>query len=87
MFCKTDNEQLIAYSKFNDAKTDHTLMVCSLNAQNPLQAVVRLPLEELGNQPVKVTDLITGNSYYWDREWNFVELNPALPFHLFKIER
>ena len=87
VFCKTDNEQLIAYYKFNDAKTDHTLMVCSLNAQNPLQAVVRLPLEEIGNQPVKVTDLITGNSYYWDREWNFVELHPALPFHLFKIER
>jgi starch synthase (maltosyl-transferring) len=87
VFCKTDNEQLIAYYKFNDAKTDHTLMVCSLNAQNPLQAVVRLPLEEIGNQPVRVTDLITGNSYYWDREWNFVELHPALPFHLFKIER
>jgi starch synthase (maltosyl-transferring) len=87
VFCKTDNEQLIAYYKFNDAKTDHTLMVCSLNAQNPLQAVVRLPLEEIGNQLVKVTDLITGNSYYWDREWNFVELHPALPFHLFKIER
>ncbi len=87
IFCKTDNEQLIAYYKFNDAKTDHTLMICSLNAQNPLQAVVRLPLEEIGNQPVKVTDLITGNSYYWDREWNFVELHPALPFHLFKIER
>ena len=85
VFCKTDNEQLIAYYKFNDAKTDHTLMVCSLNAQNPLQAVVRLPLEEIGNQPVKVTDLITGNSYYWDKEWNFVELHPALPFHLFKI--
>jgi starch synthase (maltosyl-transferring) len=87
VFCKTDNEQLIAYYKFNDAKTDHTLMVCSLNAQNPLQAVVRLPLEEIGNQPVKVTDLITGNSYFWDREWNFVELHSALPFHLFKIER
>ena len=86
VFCKTDNEQLMAYYKFNDAKTDHTLMVCSLNAQNPLQAVVRLPLE-IGNQPVKVTDLITGNSYFWDREWNFVELHPALPFHLFKIER
>lgn len=87
VFCKTDNEQMIAYYKFNDAKTDHTLMVCCLNAQNPLQAVVRLPLEEIGNQPVKVTDLITGNSYFWDREWNYVELHPALPFHLFKIER
>jgi starch synthase (maltosyl-transferring) len=41
----------------------------------------------IGNQPVKVTDLITGNSYWWDKEWNFVEIHPALPFHLFKIER
>jgi len=49
--------------------------------------MVRLPLEEIGNQPVRITDLITGNSYLWDKEWNFVELHPALPFHLFKIDR
>ncbi|WP_333694954.1 alpha-1,4-glucan--maltose-1-phosphate maltosyltransferase [Flavobacterium sp.] len=87
VFCKTDNEQLIAYYKFDDAKSDHTLMICNLDPYYPKQGVVRLPLEELGNQPVRVTDLITGNSYWWDREWNFVELHPALPFHLFKIER
>jgi starch synthase (maltosyl-transferring) len=87
VFCKTDNEQLIAYYKFDDAKSDHTLMICNLDPYYPKQGVVRLPMEELGNQPVRVTDLITGNSYWWDREWNFVELNPALPFHLFKIER
>jgi starch synthase (maltosyl-transferring) len=49
---------------------------------------VQLPLASLGiqaGQTVKVVDLITGNSYHWDKEWNFVELHPALPFHLFKI--
>jgi starch synthase (maltosyl-transferring) len=47
-----------------------------------------LPLKALGSKHkhgITVTDLITGNSYIWDKEWNFVELHPALPFHLFKI--
>ena len=86
-FCTVDNEQMIAYYKFNDAKTDHLLMICNLDPYYPKQAMVRLPMEEIGNQPVRVTDLITGNSYFWNKEWNFVELHPTLPFHLFKIER
>ena len=87
VFCKVDNEQMMAYYKFNDQKTDQTLMICNLDPYYPKQAMVRLPLEEIGNQPVRITDLITGNSYLWDKEWNFVELHPALPFHLFKIDR
>jgi starch synthase (maltosyl-transferring) len=46
-----------------------------------------LPIEKLGNQPIQVTDLITGNTYSWDKEWNFIVLSPELPFHLFKIKR
>ena len=87
VFCSVDNDQMIAYYKYNDAKTDNMLMICNLDPYYPKQAMVRLPLEEIGNQPVRVTDLITGNSYLWDKEWNFVELHPTLPFHLFKIDR
>jgi starch synthase (maltosyl-transferring) len=49
-----------------------------------------LPLKSLGlkeGQAIKVIELITGNSYIWDKEWNFVELHPSLPFHLFKIQK
>jgi starch synthase (maltosyl-transferring) len=87
VLCKNDSENLLSYYKYDDAKTDHTLMICSLDPYQTVQGMVRLPLEEIGNRPVRVTDLITGNSYIWDREWNFVSLSPALPFHLFKIER
>ena len=62
-------------------------MVVSLDAFNKTQAMVRLPIEEMGNQPVQVTDLISGNIYYWNSQYNFVELSPELPFHLFKIQR
>ncbi len=61
-------------------------MICNLDPYYGKQASVRLPVEHIGHQPVRVVDLITGNSYWWDKEWNFIELHPALPFHLFKLE-
>lgn len=87
-FCDTNNDQIIAYYKHDDAKENETLMIASLDAYYSKQAWVKLPLQSLGiynGQAITVLDLITGNSYIWDKEWNFVELHPALPFHLFKI--
>lgn len=89
-FCDTDNDQVIAYYKFDDNKENETLMIASLDAYYAKQAWVKLPLKSLGiheGQSITVIDLITGNSYNWDKEWNFVELHPVLPFHLFKIQK
>lgn len=87
VFCNTNNDQILAYYKFDDDKTNETLMVVSLDAHNTAQAMVQLPIAEIGDQPVEIQDLITGNIYHWDKEWNFVELHPEVPFHLFKINR
>lgn len=38
-------------------------------------------------QQIQVEDLVTGSSYNWHSEWNFVELHPTLPFHIFKINK
>jgi starch synthase (maltosyl-transferring) len=87
VFCETNNENVISYYKFDDDMQSETLMVVSLDSENKSQAMVRIPIEKIGNQPIQVEDLITGNTYHWDKEWNFVELSPELPFHLFKIQR
>lgn len=87
VFCDTNNEQVMAYYKFDDEKQNQTLMVVSFDPYNMSRAMVRIPIEQLGNQPIQVTDLITGNNYFWDKEWNYVELSPDLPFHLLKIHR
>lgn len=90
VFCATDNDQVLAYYKYDDDKQDETLMICSIDPFYEKQAWIQLPLAHLGihqNQPIRVTDLITGNSYIWDKEWNYVSLHPALPFHLFKIQK
>lgn len=87
VFCDTNNDKVMAYYKYDDELQNETIMVVSLDNYNKTQAVVRIPIEKIGNKPITITDLITGNSYIWDKEWNFVELNPELPFHLFKINR
>lgn len=89
-FCDTDNQQIMAYYKYDDNKQNELLMIASLDPYYAKQAWVKLPLQSLGlhqGQPIRVTDLITGNSYIWNKEWNFVELHPSLPFHLFKIDK
>jgi starch synthase (maltosyl-transferring) len=86
-FCATNNDQILAYYKFDDDRQDETLMVASLDSNYTAQSMVLLPNELHGSLPIKITDLITGNSYIWESEWNYVELSPDLPFHLFKIER
>ncbi len=85
VFCDTNNDQVLAYYKFDDDKQNETLMIASLNDKNTTQASVKLPKALLNKAPLKITDLITGNKYSWDKEWNFVELSPELPFHLFLI--
>lgn len=86
-FCATNNDKVMAYYKFDDEKQDETLMVASLDSNYTAQSMVLLPQELLSKLPLKITDLITGNSYIWEKEWNFVEISPDLPFHLFKVER
>lgn len=89
-FCDTDNDQVIAYYKYDDDRKNETLMIASLDSYYAKHAWIRLPLASLGiaaGHPITVTDLITGNSYHWTKEWNFVELYPTLPFHLFKISK
>jgi starch synthase (maltosyl-transferring) len=87
IFCETNNDQVIAYYKFDDEKQNETLMIVSLDAFHTAKAMVKLPVKELGSQAISISDLITGNTYLWDKEWNYVELSPELPFHLFKIQK
>ncbi len=87
-FCAVENDQLMAFYKWNDAGTSKVLVVISLDDHYSQQGLVRLPLEDLGiyaGQEVKLKDSIPGIEYLWDREWNFVELHPNMPFHIFEL--
>ncbi len=89
-FLETGNDQLIAFYKWNQDRTNETLTVISLDAYNSQSGSVKLPLHDLGvnyGHKVEVVDLVTRNSYNWYNENNYVQLHATLPFHIFKINK
>ncbi|NHF61247.1 DUF3416 domain-containing protein [Flavobacteriaceae bacterium TP-CH-4] len=89
-FCAVENENLIAFYKWSDDRTDETLLVISLDPHHTQIGHVQLPMSQLGihhGEAVQLFDMISNNSYIWNSEWNYVELSPNLPFHLFHIRK
>jgi starch synthase (maltosyl-transferring) len=89
-FCTIGNDALLAFYKWNQDRTNELLVIISLDHYYSQKGSVQLPLQDLGLKPgqlANMQDLITGNTYNWHSEWNFVELHPTLPFHIFKINK
>ncbi|MGO4911826.1 alpha-1,4-glucan--maltose-1-phosphate maltosyltransferase [Leeuwenhoekiella sp. W20_SRS_FM14] len=89
-FCDIGNEGLIAYYKWDQDMTNELLIVVSLDPYYKQAGKVRLPYELMRHTPrahVMVKDLITDSTYNWNEEWNYIELHPSLPFHIFQIFR
>ena len=89
-FCDTNNEQLLAFYKWSDKKDNEMLIIISLDHYYSQKGEIRLPLSSLGinaGHRVQVSDLVTGSSYNWHQEWNYVELHPTLPFHIFLLNK
>ncbi|WP_158838848.1 alpha-1,4-glucan--maltose-1-phosphate maltosyltransferase [Polaribacter sp. L3A8] len=89
-FVETGNDQIIAFYKWNDTRSNETLTIISLDAYNSQSGSIQLPLHDLkinNGQKVEVQDLVTRNCYDWYSEWNYVELHATLPFHIFKINK
>lgn len=89
--CPVQDEQLFAYYKRSQDGKNHILCAVNLDAYNKRGAVLQVPIDKLGvgaDEPYIVHDLLTGNSYQWRGERNYIQLDPyVLPFHLFRIEK
>lgn len=87
--CSIDNENILAYFKADPASDNYILCICNLDPFNTQSGWVQFPIHQMGisgDRDFRVDDLISGSSYFWKGEWNFVELRPpAIPYHLFKI--
>lgn len=89
-FCGIQNEAIMAFYKWNDDRTDELLIIISLDPHQSQSGYVELPLAELGihaGHPLHMRDLVTENWYTWYDEWNYVQLHPGMPFHIFKINK
>jgi len=89
-FHKTDNQQLIAYSKRSEDGSDVVMVVVNLDPFLMQHGYVQLPLVEWGlaaDAPVEVNDLLSGEHYHWRGDWNYVRLDPSLRVaHILAVE-
>ena len=89
MFCETDNENLLAFLKQTEDKSNIILTVINMDPNSKQSGWVNLPLREIGaieGQEIKLNDLMDDANYRWIRQWNYVELDPRhFPTHIFKI--
>jgi starch synthase (maltosyl-transferring) len=90
-FADSHNDQLLCYGKTDDEKENKIIVVINLDSVSTQSGWIKVPVQEMGistDRTYNVLDLITGNTYSWNGEWNYVELNPyVLPVHIFKVEQ
>lgn len=88
-FHRTDNPELLCFSKHADNQQSLILVVVNLDFHNPQSGWLDLDLESLGigwEDKYQVHDLLTDARYLWHGPRNYVKLEPhELPAHVFSI--
>jgi len=80
-----ENQALFAYYKWEG--DNKMIMVINLDPHNTQEGLVQLPPQHLADYRSNYVfhDHTTGADYNWSEEWNYVRLDPALPFHLLEL--
>jgi starch synthase (maltosyl-transferring) len=88
-FHHVGNDQLLAYSKRDEATGDTILVVVNLDPGAEQAGTTWLDLAALGLEPsdeFHVHDLFGGGTYLWHGADNYVHLNPHVaPAHIFQV--
>ena len=84
-----EHDLLMGYVKRSEDDSNIILAVVNLDQSHTQRGWLRFPLELFGLSPLHpftVEDLLNGNRYQWNGEWNFVEVNPfSMPAHIFRV--
>lgn len=92
-FTATSSDNLLSYVKISPdtegGKPNIIWCVANLDTEATVAGLVSVPKDVFGikkNVNLVVTDLLTGETYYWKEDSNYVELNPyKSPIHIFKV--
>ncbi len=82
------SDQIIFYGKWSRDLSSVIMVAVNLDPFSAHEGFVKVPLKELGlNDSYEVTDLISGKSFIWKGETNYVRLDPNIePAHILKLE-
>lgn len=90
-FVETSSDQIICYIKTDPNNNNKLLIAVNLDSTQTHSATIRIPFDALALDSSSVLiaqDLLSGDTYHWQGEWQYVELNPYLmPAHILRLEQ
>jgi starch synthase (maltosyl-transferring) len=88
-FHRSENGQLLCYSKTTTAGDNHLLIVVSMDPYHPQSGFINVPLARFDiaeGELYEVADLLSGERYSWRGSRNYVALEPhTKPAHIFRV--
>jgi starch synthase (maltosyl-transferring) len=89
-FHSVSNDRLLCFSKVCAEPRNLVVVVVNLDFDNAQEGMVDLPLGELGlaeDRPVRLDDLLGGETFSWQARGNYVKLDPrSRPAHIFRVQ-
>jgi starch synthase (maltosyl-transferring) len=89
-FHHSSNDQILCWSKVDQAADDVMLMVVNLDPHNIHEDTLGLDLPALGfdwNETYEAFDELTGMTFIWTGANPYVRLDPGLPAHVLHLRR
>ncbi len=88
-FTETGNEQLMSYIKISEDRSNIIWCIVNFDAENTQSGMVEVPralLQLQAYETLQLQELLLGETYYWNAQSNYVELNPyRYPAHILKV--
>jgi starch synthase (maltosyl-transferring) len=89
-FTETNNDQIICYTKTDEPSQNALIIAVNLDVFNTQGAYIKVPIHKFGigyDQPYLVSDMLSGEKYRWQGEYNYIQMNPyEMPAHILKVE-
>ena len=88
-FVPVDNDQLVAYAKMTEDRSNIVLCIVNLDTQHTQTGWVELDLPAMGLEPqqaYQMHELITDARFMWSGPRNFVSIDPQrCPAHVMRL--
>lgn len=88
-FTKTSSEHLMSYVKMTEDRSNIIWCIVNFDPNTTQSGYVEVPKELFGIKGevrLRLFDLLRNETYYWNQDWNYVEINPSrFPAHVMKL--
>ena len=87
VFTDTNNPNLLSYVKYSDDRSSIIWTIVNFDQYNPQVGYCGVPRDLIGDNSFQVTDLLTGDTFWWNTEANYVRLDPGYwPAHVLRVD-